>query len=273
MAHRNFIFVINNPDGQIFETIKTVGKGVAMQIEKGREGTIHIQGYVEFGVNTTFAQARLALGGRAHVEKRRGTREGAIEYSLKDDTRYGESYCNLSRVAQGKRTDILALKASIDEGMSMVDLWDNHFSSCLHYGRGVADYRLLKRSPSFRQVTVSVYLGETGLGKTRKAWEEYPELFDLLPPTRDSVWFDGYVGQNVLLIDEFYGNMPWGLLLRILDGHPVKLGTKHGVTTAGWTRVIITTNTHPNLWYNWNAKMQYNKLERRISEIRHFLPK
>ncbi len=270
MASRNFIFVINNPDEEIFEKIKSVGKGVAMQIETGRQGTRHIQGYVEFDRPTTYAQARFALGGFPHIEKRKGTRSQAIEYSLKTDTRSGESFCNLPRNSQGRRSDILLLKKDLDEGMSMDELYDNHFSCCLRYDRGIAAYRLFKRSNKWRTVRVEVFYGPTGTGKTRAAWAQYPELFDVLPPTKDNVWFNGYYGQGTLLIDEFYGNMPWGLFLRILDGHPTKVEFKGGVIAPNWSTVIITTNSHPSIWYNYGDKMQYTSLERRISEIINF---
>jgi len=68
----------------------------------------------------------------------------------------------------------------------------------------------------------------------------------------------------VLLIDDFYGWIAYGYLLRLLDGHPVQMETKGGHTHACWETVIITSNVLVIAWYQ-NVD-DIRALERRINE-------
>lgn len=59
---------------------------VAWQQEIGENGNVHIQGYAEFNAPVRLSALVNALPG-AHWEPRRGTREEAVAYVEKDDTR------------------------------------------------------------------------------------------------------------------------------------------------------------------------------------------
>jgi hypothetical protein len=39
-------------------------------------------------------------------------------------------------------------------------------------------------------------------------------------------------------------------MLRLLDGHPMKLNVKNGRAYKAWSKVYITSNVAPALWYN-----------------------
>jgi hypothetical protein len=107
-----------------------------------------------------------------------------------------------------------------------------------------------------------VYHGPPGTGKTRKALEENKEYY-LLDNSGGPVWFDGYEGEETLVIDDFYGWIKYNFILRLLDGHPCRLPIKGGFTYAGWTTVIITSNVHPDSWY----KCDTQAMHRRITSI------
>ena len=47
------------------------------QLERGKNGTAHLQGYVEFGKPMSLAAIKKVLGRMAYVEERRGTRDEA----------------------------------------------------------------------------------------------------------------------------------------------------------------------------------------------------
>ncbi len=271
MAARNWVFTLNNPDADDFIRIKNAGKGVAMQIEKGGEGTIHIQGYVEFSNNTTLAIARRAISQRAHLEKRKGSRSQAIEYSLKVDTRFGESYCNLPRRGQGQRMDLQEVHEALRAGMSYAECSDKFFYPWLKYRRGFSEYLFIHANKQWRSVEVIVYLGKTGIGKTRLAWQLYPDLFRLPTPGKDynTLWFNGYYGQDTMLIDDMRrGYLRYSDLIAIIDGHPIPCETKGGFVFLNVTRIIITTNVHPDHWYDYDYNMEYDILKRRITEIK-----
>lgn len=106
------------------------------------------------------------------------------------------------------------------------------------------------KRPRYRQLEVLVLWGETGLGKTRYAYENYPlnQIFKLTEP-EGKLWWDGYNGQQVLLIDDFSGWIKYRFLLNVLDVYPLDLEVKGGFVSAAFTQVIITSNYHPSQWY------------------------
>lgn len=76
-------------------------------------GKQHLQMYAEAAKPLTLKQWKRAVGDeKAHVEKRRGTREQAIEYCKKKESRDEETFHEFGefRVAQGRRSDLDAKK-------------------------------------------------------------------------------------------------------------------------------------------------------------------
>lgn len=73
--------------------------------------------------------------------------------------------------------------------------------------------------------------------------------FKLEHPGGHLVWWDGYEGQQLLILDDFTGWIPMTQLLNVLDGYPMTLNVKNGRSMAAWTEVIITSNLHPKAWY------------------------
>ena len=53
---------------------------------------------------------------------------------------------------------------------------------------------------------VTVIWGETGVGKSRWASETYPDAY-WKPP--NSKWWDNYAQEEVIIMDEFYGWLPY----------------------------------------------------------------
>lgn len=83
----------------------------------------------------------------------------------------------------------------------------------------------------------------------------------------ERVWFDGYEGEPRLVIDDFYGWIKYGMLLRILDGHQFRGEVKGGHIYGHWTTVIITSNKRPDEWYKDGLTPA---LARRINEVWEF---
>lgn len=108
------------------------------------------------------------------------------------------------------------------------------------------------KTKRFRQVVVNVYWGDAGVNKTRRClYDENDNPLDgvyLMEDAGES-WWDGYEGERTLVLDEFYGRIPYGMLLRILDGHQLRLKVKGTFTYAQWTKVEITSNNPPHTWY------------------------
>lgn len=99
-----------------------------------------------------------------------------------------------------------------------------------------------------RTVTTYFISGPTSTGKTSYVFTKYKmeNVYDWSPALRKGLWFDGYNGEKVLLIDEFcLQDVPVPYLLRLLDNYPMDLQVKNGMTSACWDTVILISNLDP----------------------------
>lgn len=95
--------------------------------------------------------------------------------------------------------------------------------------------------------TAVVYCGPTGVGKSRRAWSE--ATFDAFPKDPRTKWWDGYTGEQHVVVDEFRGSIDIAHLLRWLDRYPVLVEVKGGTIPLRATRIWFTSNLHPRYWY------------------------
>lgn len=238
----------------------------------------HIQGYVELknpkriaGVKTLFNDKTM------HLEKRNGTRTEAREYCRKADTRLEgpwEYGVWKEEAGPGKRSDLVNVQQDIMAGLSKYQILEKYPSEFIRYhagiGKSIFEINNKKCSTIFRlKIKVIILFGATGTGKTRRAFSKDPNLFKLdKSSSGDTIWFDGYEGQKTLLIDDFYGWIPWGSILNYLDVYPVRLPVKGTHTFTGWERVYITSNKPWEEWYH--AITDQSALERRIHKVVKF---
>lgn len=261
---RAYCFTLNNytdVDLDRLEKGKSDTRYLVFGYEVGASGTYHIQGYVEFKNARTLKSMQKWLP-RAHFEKRKGTPKQAADYCKKEG-KYDE-FGEISE--QGKRSDLMDVKKSIDNGASTKDLWDNHFPQMVRYDKAFARYRLYHDKKQWIAVSVDAYVGAAGAGKSRTARERYPDLYMLPNPKGGTVWFDGYDGQQTLLIEEIdKTGIDFGYLLQLLDGYPMLLQTKGAFVCKNWNKVILTSNNDPKTWF---PELGYPaSLERRIEKI------
>lgn len=229
-------------------------RGAIWQLERcPRTERLHLQGYVEYHDSMRLSKAQPCVTRHCHLEGRKGTRDQAIAYCEKQDSYIaGPWRCgDFNSIRPGKRVDLDQVAEFIQSGARSRDVAEEYPSHYIRYRRGIealASICARNRIPEFREVRVDVYWGDAGTGKTRKAVEDTsPNYFILEQGER--VWFDGYEGEDTLIIDDFYGWIKYGQLLRILDGYVYRAEIKGGFTYAAWTRVIITSNKEPEQWY------------------------
>lgn len=284
MARRAWVYTINNPTEEEVNSIligESLPSGFRYRVnglEIGESGTMHLQGYCELTKPMRMPQVkRLICPGRpdqVHVEPRMGTREQAREYIADDgkDGSLGWVECgSWESGGSGARSDLLACKDLIDNGASTVEICEEYFPTWVHNYRALEYYTTLKRRqsvPQWRQLSVHVLYGTAGSGKTRAAVAASESYYLMGQPPSDTLWFDFYNGEDTLILDDFSGWIPLALLLRLLDGYPVRLPTKGGHTVAAWTKVIITANLPPHSWYNPDVMQRHpGALSRRITSI------
>lgn len=110
-----------------------------------------------------------------------------------------------------------------------------------------------------------VFVGPTGTGKSRRAWDEagisaYPK------DPRTKFWC-GYSGQEHVIIDEFRGGIDISHLLRWLDRYPVIVEIKGASQVLVARRIWITSNLSPSLWYPELDVASLDALMRRIEVV------
>lgn len=238
----------------------------------------HWQCYVEFfnPKRMKAAVASLNCPG-AHFESRRGTREQARDYCMKE-----KNFAELGewdRGGQGKRNDIADLRESIKKGASELELYESH-DSMFRVGRSAEKYRLLLQKKQAKEVgyvkrEILIFWGPTGTGKTRKALELAGTDYHMVnrSNTGSGSWYDSYDGENTLIFDEFYGDwMKLAELLRLTDGYMVELPTKGGHKILRAQRIIFTSNHDPSTWFPNAGAEKWSAFLRRISSIERFGP-
>ncbi len=228
----------------------------------------HYQGYIEFYDNVRLTKVKSTIG-ECHAEPRRGSRTAAREYCRKPESAVPNTVVEFGqwREDTNRKRKLVDLLRS---GMSLTELIEEAPDIYVRYHRGLKslfNLRQEKKAKVRRKVEVVVFVGPTGTGKTTLAAEEPDHYF--LPCTERN-WFDNYRGQNCLILDDFYGNMKYSKLLRVLDGFELQCEVKTDFIWALWNKVIITSNVEPKNWYKHMNGVLSLALCRRIGEIKFF---
>ncbi len=237
---------------------------------------LHLQWFVRWTRPKRRPGCQRAAGcGDSHVEIRAGTPEEARDYCTKDATRHEGPFEFGTFDRRGQRTDLEEIRREISQGATDIQIAEAHFADWVRYRGSFDAYR--DRLAGVRDMNaepdVRVYHGVTGSGKSRSAWEEFPGLFSVpVPPGRRSQpWFDGYMGHDVALIDDFSGDeYAITFLLRLLDRYPMSVPIKTSFRNWSPSTIIITSNVHPNEWYPEETDAHRAALMRRIKSVTHF---
>lgn len=240
-------------------------------------GRTHLQGYLELDEPKRMTGTKSLFDGvSVHLEPRKGTRDQARDYCSKEESRIGGPWeFGSIPTKKGERTDLKRAWESLKAGASDLDLFEELPQVAFKYQRGIQAARSVLARPRNPENKPEIFIwwGDSGTGKTRKAVEENPGAYILTKPNGNGVvWFDGYTGQDTIIFDEFYGWVPYDLLLRICDRYPLKLQVKGGFVECSATKFIFTSNKP---WKEWYPNIDdHSALERRIKEfgtITHFV--
>lgn len=300
---RNWVFTLNNPRDTEYPESWTTNhlKLIVYQVEIGEEGTFHLQGYLELDTPRRMSFMK-NLAPRAHWEIRKGSRKQALEYVTKKETQltppsafkcgmnasesengwiqfdsdnYNSSWSTLGLLQTMNGTEqtnskqksrLLEIKeALLSNSSSIEDIADNEFDLWVRYYRAFEKYATLKTSPRNHAVDVHVVIGPTGTGKSKWAMDTYKGAYW----KQRSKWWDGYFKHETVIIDEFYGWLPFDMLLRLLDRYPMLVETKGGQMQFVAKTIVITSNKSPDNWYSGDC--YFEALARRINKW-HYIP-
>lgn len=209
-------------------------------------GRLHYQGYTHFENGRTFIGVK-RLDPTAHWEPRRGTHEEARAYCTKLDTRVPGTNPSERGTAprKGARNDLTAICEAVRAGATDHDLADTMPEDLLKFGSGINRLRMACTPKRKWKTKVIILHGEPGCGKSRWAHEMFPNAY-----TKDPTqWWDGYCGEQVVIFDEFYGQLKHEYMLKLMDRYDLRLEVKGGYTQFACKLLIFTSNTDPIEWY------------------------
>lgn len=205
---------------------------------------------------------KATLGPKVHCEL--SNSEQTLKYVWKDETSEGRRWeWGKLPFKRNSKPDWDKIKQAAKEGR----LDDDAIPSSVF----VCNYASLKKikmdymQGEAIQKDVNVFWGETGVGKSRRAW--YEAGLDAYPKTPTTKFWDGYQGQGKVVIDEFTGQIEITHMLRWLDRYPVLVETKGSGTVLKASQIWITSNLHPTEWYKTVPDVQLEALLRRLNIV------
>lgn len=217
---------------------------------------VYVRGQLEIGANTGYRhyQVIICLSTKqrlSFITKRfcgywEPTRsKAAREYVWKSETSVPDTQFEFGELPMRRNTKTdwdAVYHAACKQSLESIpkDVYIRHYFSL----RKISEENS-KATPVDR--VVYVYWGKTGTGKTQKAWQDAG--YDAYPKDPNTKWWDGYSNQENVIIDEFRGAISISHVLRWFDRYPVLVERKGGTLVFNASRIWITSNLDPRLWY------------------------
>lgn len=276
-------FTVNNP---VHKSLWPNGlpagiKYLVYQVERGENGTEHLQGYISFAsikrrggvAKVTFldAEEKVVMPfATAHLLRAKGNAAQNKAYCTKADTRI-EGPWELGESKQGERTD---LQEAADKLVATGDVSQVDNAIFLKYPSGCLKLAARAQPPRRDNLTIITLIGGTGIGKSYSVHDLYPDVY-VVNMGNSGLWWDGYTGQKAVLFEEFKGQVQLQKMLQILDPYPLRLEVKGGTVNAKFTIVFITSNYAPYEWYrndDGRRGAELDALKRRLGSPTEYEP-
>lgn len=229
-------------------------------------GRHHWQGFV-YWKNQHTVKAGAKLLKNAHVENSIGSLEDNEKYCNKE----GNMVTFGTRPKQGKRTDLEDLTRDIFEGrLNAEDVIEENPIMYHQYGRTLEKAEDMRMRKLFRtEMTEGIWIvGESGSGKSHMAFENYSADTHYLFRS-DNGWWEGYKQQEIVIINDFRGEIKYGELLQIIDKWPyfVKRRGREPMPFISKKVIITSTQTPWEVYNKLSESDNMNQLLRRIKLI------
>ena len=246
MSQRRFFFTYNNfleeDKTRLSSTLPEGFTYLVFQVEKGENGTPHLQGYAETksAMRYTTFQSRVSPSQPQHVHYESPRAPAAcIAYCKKEDSRVegpwelGEAKKNQDKKATSAEVLDQVRKGKYDLGTLTQNLLQPNFFS-------VAEKMRRKITIESRKLRIITIIGSAGIGKSYIAHKIAKGDFVKAIPSNSGVWFVGAEDEpSTLIIDEFAGQIKLSQLLQLLNEYPYPLEVKGSFYPARYTTVII----------------------------------
>lgn len=261
---RRWCFTVNNWSQEELDTL------LALQViyliigkEVGENNTPHLQGFVILPKPQRLSALK-KINLRAHWEPARGTTEQASDYCKKDGD-FTETGTRPETAAEaGGQSNKRRFEDAFDAAKRgdfdsiPADIKWRYYRTCKEIAK---DYM---PKPDDAEDTTGVWIyGGPGVGKSRKAREDYPDAYFKM----QNKWWDGYQGEAYVILDDF-DSKELGHHLKIwADRYSFLAETKGGATHIRPQKIIITSNYSPDdIKFDWDQEMR-DAIKRRFKII------
>lgn len=244
--------------------------------EVGEAGTPHLQGYFILKERSRISTLKTTISSRAHFEAARGKGGANRAYCSKDGDFIEEGDIPVRFRGGGpddprkrKSRDELAgeYRLQLEHGRLGIDKFADENPGVFAWS-GHTLYRnfiSLGGAKERPDIHVEWIWGPPGVGKSRKAHEQYPNAYIKDPRTK---WWNGYLLEKEVIIDDFGPNgIDINHLLRWFDRYKCYVEIKGDMCPLCADKFIVTSNFHPEKVFTDNmgvVHVQYPALERRI---------
>lgn len=266
-------FTVNNYSNEDYEQAKNLCKiytyGIIGKEIAPTTGTPHLQCYVYEKNKVSFSTVTACVP-RGRFIQAKGSPQQNFIYCSKEGNfeEFGERPC------QGRRTDFDSFRDAIWSGLSEEELlieWAPMMAKYDRFYQRCRNVLLKKTAKKIEAPIVTAIIGEPGTGKTRYVYDNHDndEIYKLEcgDGSSNSIFWDGYNGESIILIDDFHNNFKLDYMLRLFDRYPMKLNIKGGYTYRCAKQIFITSNLTIDEWYP-NCKPRHRKaVTRRITNI------
>lgn len=278
----NFIFTYNNYTAQGEEELKGWLALHAKYAVYGHEiapstGTPHLQGYIslrkKMRMTTLQGKMREINVNLSLQVAKASANENRVYCTKADKDNFFE--CGDINHCSSVRSDLREVTEQIAAGKRLYEIYESNRTCFIQYHSGIKSAVALEEKilcPKVRNdLTVSVFYGEAGTGKSHRAVEICNagklDYFFCNSPQGGVVWWDGYDREPAVIIDDFKGWIKPHDLWRILDKWELRLPTKGSIRYAFYTHVFITSNYPPLSWYSDEVVFDRQALLRRLHNI------
>lgn len=268
IRNRNWCLTLNNYSNQEYKDLQTTPvKYMVLGKEIGEDGTPHIQGYMAFKNARTLTALKKNVNGRAHWEVAKADSELNFKYCSKENNyiEIGERPKTQKAKGEMEKNRWALIKDLAKEG-KLDEIEPSVYIKYYRTLQSIAKDNAPMPSDADGE-TGAWYCGPSGAGKSRKAREENPGAYLKMC----NKWWDGYDGEDVVIIEDFdinhkvlcYHLKIWG------DRYAFPAEIKGGKINIRPKKIIVTSNYHPS--EIWESERDLEPILRRF-QVKEFRP-